>query len=358
MSDPDRIVRTVTAPSATAAPPSAQSNLLPVNIAAWLLAGIALTYVLYAELLPALLAGLLVHQLVQLLVPFLVQNRLSSDRAKIVAVALLAALVVILITLASAGLVASFRSGAESIPALLTQTAEIIEAKRDIWPAWLIESLPADADALEQAVAGWLREHAGMLRGLGIEAGRATAYILIGMIVGAFVALGQARSRKIQAPLNRALSERVARLGHSFRSVVFAQVRISAVNTVLTWLYLGVALPLFGAGLPLTKTLVAVTFICGLLPVVGNLISNTFIVVVSLSHSLELAMISLAFLIVIHKLEYFLNARIVGGQINARTWELLIAMLALEAAFGIAGLIAAPIYYAYLKNELSARGLI
>jgi hypothetical protein len=30
---------------------------------------------------------------------------------------------------------------------------------------------------------------------------------------------------------------------------------------------------------------------------------------------------------VIHKLEYFLNARIVGIQINARAWELLIAML-------------------------------
>ena len=33
-------------------------------------------------------------------------------------------------------------------------------------------------------------------------------------------------------------------------------------------------------------------------------------------------------------------------------------MLVMEAAFGIAGLIAAPIYYAYLKDELSARGLI
>ena len=30
-------------------------------------------------------------------------------------------------------------------------------------------------------------------------------------------------------------------------------------------------------------------------------------------------------------------------------------MLVMEAAFGIAGLIAAPFYYAYLKDELSAR---
>lgn len=42
---------------------------------------------------------------------------------------------------------------------------------------------------------------------------------------------------------------------------------------------------------------------------------------------------ALVFLIAIHKLEYFLNARIVGGQIRAAAWELLIAMLVREAAF-------------------------
>jgi predicted PurR-regulated permease PerM len=74
--------------------------------------------------------------------------------------------------------------------------------------------------------------------------------------------------------------------------------------------------------------------------------------------SLEVAIGSLAFLVIIHKLEYFLNARIVGSQIRAAAWELLLAMLVLEAAFGIAGVAAAPIYYAYLKDELAARGLI
>lgn len=33
-------------------------------------------------------------------------------------------------------------------------------------------------------------------------------------------------------------------------------------------------------------------------------------------------------------------------------------MLVIEAAFGIAGLVAAPIYYTYLKEELRAKGLI
>ena len=99
-------------------------------------------------------------------------------------------------------------------------------------------------------------------------------------------------------------------------------------------------------------------FSAGLLPVIGNLISNSVIVIVSLSHSIYAAFGALAFLVVIHKLEYFVNARIVGTQIRARAWELLIAMLTMEAAFGIAGVVAAPIYYAYLKDELKTRGLI
>jgi predicted PurR-regulated permease PerM len=103
---------------------------------------------------------------------------------------------------------------------------------------------------------------------------------------------------------------------------------------------------------------VIVTFLTGLLPVIGNLISNTVIVVVSLSVSPLLAIGSLAFLVIIHKLEYFVNARIMGGQIQARAWELLLAMLVMEAIFGIPGVVAAPIYYAYLKNELSAQKLI
>ena len=59
----------------------------------------------------------------------------------------------------------------------------------------------------------------------------------------------------------------------------------------------------------------------------------------------------------IHKLEYFLNARIIGSHIQAKAWELLLSMLILESAFGIPGLVAAPIYYAYLKAELSEKGL-
>jgi predicted PurR-regulated permease PerM len=104
--------------------------------------------------------------------------------------------------------------------------------------------------------------------------------------------------------------------------------------------------------------MVAVTFIAGLLPVIGNLISNTVIVVVSLSVSSMLAASSLVFLVMIRKLKYFVNARVMSTQIHARAWELLLAMFVMEAIFGIAGVVAAPIYYAHLKDEFSAQNLI
>jgi predicted PurR-regulated permease PerM len=154
------------------------------------------------------------------------------------------------------------------------------------------------------------------------------------------------------------LAHRAHLLGSAFRRIVFAQVRISALNTLLTALYLAVLLPMLGMPLPLTKTMIALTFVVGLLPVLGNLISNTVIVVVSLSVSLLTALSSLVFLIVIHKLEYFVNARIIGARIGAHAWELLLSMLIMDACFGLPGVIAAPIYYAYLKDELSARKLI
>jgi predicted PurR-regulated permease PerM len=346
------------APKTDAPAAAVPAPTLAHDVAAWVLMGMALVFALKAGLLPALFAGLLMNELVHILTPQLRSRHVGPEVAKAAAVVVLSLIIVTLATLAVSGLMASLRSGYESLPELLRRMAEIIEARRDTWPQWLVNSLPADAAAMQATATLWLRENARGLQGLGAGAGRAMTYILFGLIIGAFIALRRGRSEDALPPLARSMAQRATRLGQSFRRVVFAQVRISAVNTALTWLYLGVVLPAFGIDLPLTKTLIAVTFLCGLLPVLGNLISNTVIAVVSLSHSWELAAVSLGYLVVIHKLEYFLNARIIGGQIQARAWEMLIAMVAMEAVFGVAGLIAAPVYYAYLKNELSARNLI
>ena len=63
-------------------------------------------------------------------------------------------------------------------------------------------------------------------------------------------------------------------------------------------------------------------------------------------------------MMLIHKAEYFLNARIIGAHVNARAWELLCAILVMETLFGVPGLVAAPVFYAYVKKELSDAELV
>jgi predicted PurR-regulated permease PerM len=327
------------------------------QIASWCLAAIALALVLVLHLLPALIAGLLVFELVHVIANLL-PRRLFGSRARVAAVAAIAALVVAVLGAAIVGAAAFFRSDTGNLTALLSKMAEIIDSTRGALPEWVVDSLPSGADELREAISHWLREHAPEVRLAGAEAGRALAHVLVGLVIGAIIALREAVAESAQKPLAAALIERATRLGESFRRVVFAQLRISALNTLFTALYLAAALPLAGVHLPFTKTLITITFIVGLLPVIGNLVSNTAIVIVSLAASPFVAAASLVFLVVIHKLEYFLNARIVGSRIRARAWELLLAMLAMEAAFGLAGVIAAPIYYAYLKQELAERGMV
>jgi len=248
--------------------------------------------------------------------------------------------------------IAFFRSDAGSLAALARKMAEILENSRHSMPDWLVDALPDSVEGTETSVVQWLREHATQMQTIGREAVVIMAHVLIGLIVGALLALREVGGQRITRPLAAALTERASRLADAFGRIVFAQVRIAAINTVFTALYLAVLLPLFGIHLPLRKTMIALTFVVGLLPVVGNLISNTVIVIVSLAHSPQVAMGSLAFLVVVHKFEYFLNARIVGARISAKSWELLLALLVMEAAFGLPGVVAAPIYYAYLKQEL------
>lgn len=336
-----------------------RDRTLSYDIAGWLLVGLAMIVVLKFHLLAALFSGLLVFELVHVLVPTLRLSHLAGKRAKLLAVALLSAVVVGLLILVFFWGMALLRNGSDNLPQLVATLAEIVEESRELLPPLVEEHVPLKMEEMQAAVAGWLRSHAGELRVVGQETLRTVAHMLIGMVIGAMLALREALpSQGKGRPLANALLERIDRFGASFRRVVFAQVRIAGLNAFLTWLYIGVALPLLGIPLPYAKTLILITFLAGLLPVIGNLISNTVIVTVSLSQSLGLALGSLTFLVVIHKLEYFLNAHIIGSRIRAAAWELLLAMLIMESIFGLRGLIAAPIYYAYLKDELKARELV
>ncbi len=329
-----------------------------VRYVSYLLAGALLLLVINVHLLSAFLAGLLVYELVQAMSPLL-GRRISGDRARMLVVAVLGAVVVGLLILLIFGAISLFHSELGN-PRVLweEQLMPLVDKARQQLPAILVNHLPDSVDEMRVGAVELARKHAGTLQLAGKGAARGFVHILAGLVLGAIVALSHTRPAHQMGPLAAALSRRCQHLATAFHNIVFAQIKISLINTAFSAIFLLVVLPLMGIHVPLSKTLVALTFIFGLLPVIGNLLSNTAVTIAALSVSLGVGVAALVFLILIHKLEYFLNARIVGTRIRARAWELLIAMLLMEASFGLPGLIAAPIYYAYLKNELEAEGLV
>jgi predicted PurR-regulated permease PerM len=132
----------------------------------------------------------------------------------------------------------------------------------------------------------------------------------------------------------------------SFATVMGAQITISLINTVLTAIFL------LAVRMPHAPLLIAATFLCGLVPIAGNLVSNTVIIFVALTVSVKLAILGLLFLVVIHKLEYFLNSKIIGDRIRNPVWLTLIALILGERLMGIPGLILAPVVLNYLRVEM------
>ncbi len=328
------------------------------EIASLIAVALGLFAILKIGLLSALLAGLLVYLLCQSAVPAFRHVGLAHRTGKALVLVTVAGLIGMGLIYGALEVLALLITGSDSLVALLRKMADVVGDARGSLPAWAQQYIPASTQELQTEAAAWLRNHAGQLGAIGQDFGKFVFRALLGMIIGGLIALHRDPDEHGHKPLVLAFMGRFGLLAGAFRNVVFSQIRISALNTCLTGAYLLVILPMAGVNLPLVKTMILVTFAAGLLPILGNLISNTVIVVVSLSVSPLVAAGSLIFLVVIHKLEYFVNARIIGSQIRARAWELLTAMLVMEAAFGIPGLAAAPIYYAYFKDEFTARGLI
>jgi predicted PurR-regulated permease PerM len=215
-----------------------------------------------------------------------------------------------------------------------------------------------DFESLRQVVIDALGQEANYLRNVANFA-RSTTAVLVFCILG-IVAAGSLFIKTGLDPYRGAhrvknnlysiccdeVSTRFRDFYRSFAMVMGAQITISLINTLLTGIFV------FAARLPHAPLLIAVTFLCGLVPIVGNLVSNTVIVFVALTISLKMAIAALVFLVVIHKLEYLLNSKIIGDRIRNPVWLTLIALIIGERLMGIPGLILAPVVLNYLRVEM------
>ncbi len=358
---PERTVAVARATAGRASVPSSPSR--GVAAASYVLMAAGLLLVMWRGLLPGLLSlcvGFLVTvSLARWLNRFgpAARGRLQPPRAAQV----LAAAVVMLLPLGLLAIgVTHSRGYIVDVPQqyreLLDYMARTVLELRDKLPPDVAAYLPDGAEAIQRTIAGYLAAKAGALA----MAGRAwlggLLYAYVGLLIGALAAVRAVSLRS--GPLSDALVQRLRLFGETFRQIVAAQFWIALFNTLLTGVFLTVLLPMWTERLPYTAALITLTFVAGLVPIVGNLLCNAVITIVALSVSPQAAAACLAFLVLIHKAEYVINARVVGQRTHMAVWELLCVMFVAEAVFGPAGLVAAPLFYAYLKKELAAARLV
>ena len=216
-----------------------------------------------------------------------------------------------------------------------------------------------DFESLRALLVDTAKEEAHYLRDVARFAGSTTTTLLFHLI-GIVVAISlffnsqldrYRESHKTKNNLYSVLSDEIATrfrdFYHSFATVMGAQITISLINTLLTAIFVLVI------HLPNAALVVPITFLCGLLPIVGNLVSNTIIVCLAFTISLNMALGALLFLIFIHKLEYFLNSKIIGDRIRNPVWLTLVALIIGERLMGIPGMVLAPVVLNYLRVEMS-----
>lgn len=227
---------------------------------------------------------------------------------------------------------------------------------RDSLPAFLTEHLPADTESVRPWVTELVQGQSARLAQLGRDGATGLLMTLVGIVLGILIA--NRRPEASAGPLARSLVSRAGVFQHTFTSVVFAQFWIAATNTTLTAIFFYLILPAFSTGIPYAPVLLALTFFCGLLPIVGNLLVNTTVTLVALTVSPVTAVAALIYLILVHKLEFLIVAKVVGVKTHVAAWELLLAMFVMDAIFGVPGLVAAPLCYAWFKRELRTLGWV
>lgn len=321
---------------------------------------LAVFVVFYFHFVAGFIAGMLVYSLTQIISNKMEEKFNLGKISNTVFIIIIAVAISTFCTVVVMGTInfAKFGVNGEGINIILLKIIDILNGVKDIIPASISSYIPETADVLKHQLIMKIEENKDVISVMGLGFFHKFASFIIGLIIGCMLSFSKIKEPDCYPPLTKHILKRLINLKNSFNLVVFAQVKISFINTVFTGVYLAVILPIFGVHLPLIKTMILITFLAGLIPVLGNILSNTILVIVSLGTSLEVAMFSLIFLIVIHKLEYFLNAKIIGDKIQAIYWELVIAIVLMEVIFGIAGAITAPIIYAYIKKECKDVGIL
>ena len=213
----------------------------------------------------------------------------------------------------------------------------------------------SDVESLKAAIADMIKDEFLFVGNFARTATAQVVFILIGIVVAVSLFLNPKMEKYSDKPkgsnLFTAVTDeiriRFQLFYQSFEIVMGAQIVISLINTFLTAVFV------LAVSLKHGTVVIGLTFLCGLLPIVGNLISNSIIVGIAFTISPRVAIAALVFLVALHKFEYFLNSKIIGDRIKNPVWLTLLALIIGERFMGIPGMILAPVMLNYIKVEAS-----
>lgn len=334
-----------------------------IELVSYILMALFLGVCFFFHHLPTLLAGMAVFLLIKKTFET-VEPRVKSKAAHKITLSIVVLVSTLIISGIFIGCYYMIKAGNNNANGsnIIDYLFNTLQQIRQYLPTMLLAYIPEDAILLKEKFIEIASTHSKNIFEVTSHSAKVFAHVIVGVLIGAVIAFSfleyKPDDHKALKPLNSSLLKRITRFIGVFERVLFAQGKISAINTVLTAIYLLIVLPICGIDLPYAKTLVVLTFIFGLIPTIGNTISNILIVLISITVSFKVAVASLIFLIVIHKLEYYINAKIVGQQIKTSVWEMLLALIIMETFFGLIGVAVSPIIYGYLKEELKAKDLI
>lgn len=331
-----------------------------IKLTSYILMSFGIVSLFYLHLMSALIGGMTMFILVNLMHNF-IKEKIHSKTAEAITIGILTTIVFSFICVIGFAIYYGLTYGQNNYANLGQSVFSIVELIKNYIPENLRHYLPENFIELKNKFLEIIKKSLPDMLIVSKNLTIGFVHVVIGMLIGVLIAFSIIKNKASaqEVPLFKSeIIKRVSLFADIFHKVVFAQVKISAINTFLTALYLLVILPIFNINIGYAKTLVILTFLLGLIPVVGNLVTNTLITLLSLQVSFQVAVFSLIFLIVIHKLEYYINAKIIGEQIKTTIWEMLIVMLLFESVFGIMGAALSPVIYGYIKEELKNNKMI
>ncbi len=146
--------------------------------------------------------------------------------------------------------------------------------------------------------------------------------------------------------LGEEIAQRMMLFMNSFKKAFGAQFTISLINTGF------ISFLLLILRIPYVRFLITATFVLGLVPVVGGLITNALILAAAFTISFKTALIAFIALLVIHHIQYPIQGEVMGEHMQIPAWQVLVGLILGEAVMGVAGMVLAPAVIHYLREEI------